>query len=169
MALRIDDAVYKTGVDTNTDKALLIAGSDGTNPQPITINSSGEMTTAASPRSAYEASLGSDNLTVDTHYLPSASGFLMDGYTDISLAGVMTTSGAASTLTVEVRNSLTGTWIDITPTGYELGTNSVGAVSITDATGNFCLNFDNLNVSLIRFKLIIDNATNTNELDFRAR
>jgi len=169
MAITIDDVVYKTGVSTDLGKAVLVAGSDGTNPQPLTINSSGEMTTAASPRAAYEASLGSNNLSVATHYLPSATGISLAGYRDVSLSGVMATAGTVSTLTIEVRNSSTGTWVDVTPAGYELVSNSVGLASITDATGNFCLNFDNLNVAYVRVALVIDNATNTNELDFRAR
>ena len=167
MALKIDDAVKRTGIDTDIDEGVLVLGSDGTNPQPISVNSSGEISANVTTIEPFLASYGVDALAIATYYYPSATGFDLDGYKDVSITGILTSTGA-TILTVEVINAVGGTWTDITMGGYNPVTNATGAASITKADTNFALDFDNLNKAFVRIKLDVGHATNTNEIDFRA-
>ena len=111
-------------------------------------------------------SLGSDNLAVDTHYLPSPAGLSMLGFKSVCFAGKLVTTGTTSTLTLEVRNTETGTWLTIA-NGYDAVAAAISA-SITNAlTAGFSWEFDDLNKGFFRLKLVIDNATNTNEIDMQ--
>jgi hypothetical protein len=111
-------------------------------------------------------SLGSDNLAVATHYLPSASGLSNLGFKSVCFTGKLTTSGTTSTLTMEVRNTESGNWYTVA-NGYDAVAAAVSA-SITNAlTSGFSWEFDDLNKGFFRLKLVIDNATNTNEIDMQ--
>lgn len=95
------------------------------------------------------------NLSAATRYYPSADGMPMAPYKDLSIQGEV--SGGV-TVTVEARQDDAGTWLDITPAGYELLTNTLGNASFVDT--NFIVDFDNLNMWRFRIRVVTSDATN---------
>lgn len=104
-----------------------------------------------------------------TFYYPSSTGAAMLPFKDLSLTGKIigdATPGTV-TLTVEVTNDedrAAGDWIDITMGGYRPDDDTSGNASITVSNGTetFAIDFDNLNYSYYRVKVVIAaSSTNT--------
>lgn len=100
-----------------------------------------------------ETLIDDSNLAVDTYYYTVT----MDNYKDLSLEFEL---DSVSTMTVEASNDNTfATPKDITLSGNELVSNTNGYPSFSNSDG--IVDFDNLNVTYVRVKLVISNATNT--------
>lgn len=95
------------------------------------------------------------NLAANTYYYPSSDGMPMAPFKDLSIQGEV--SGGV-TVTVEARQNVNGTWLDVTPAGYELLTNALGNANFVDT--NFILDFDVFNVWRYRIKVVTSDATN---------
>jgi hypothetical protein len=105
------------------------------------------------------------NLLVDT-YFPSADGISMLGFKSMSLSGALVDGGGtANVLTCEMRNHENGTWIPVT-IGVETVTGAAaGSISSATTPGTlFNWQFDDTNNMFFRFKLTVNDTTNTNEL-----
>jgi hypothetical protein len=89
----------------------------------------------------------------------------MLGYKSMSLSGELTDGGGtANVLTCEMRNTSTGTWIPVA-----IGVDTVAgsaAASISSAASGTLFNwqFDDFNGMYFRFKMVVNDTTNTNEL-----
>jgi hypothetical protein len=107
-----------------------------------------------------------DNLAANTYYYPSADGISMLGFKSMSLSGVLVHTGTTpSVLTCEMRNHENGTWIPVN-IGVETVTGAA-ATSISSATTpgtSYNWQFDDTNNMFFRFKLVVTETTNTNEL-----
>jgi len=105
----------------------------------------------------------STNLAAADNYFPSSTGLSMDGYRDLSLTGKFIDADGTVTLTVEALNdedATSGDWQQIY--GYDAKNNIVAnSWTITNGTLNFAIDFDNLNYSTVRFKVVNSGATNT--------
>ena len=109
------------------------------------------------------------NFTADTRYYPSSDGLSMDGYKNFSITGKFIEQDGTITMTVETTNGAgdaSPDWVQIY--GYDTKNNSIinsFAVTNTAAGGTtFAWDFDNLNHSAVRVKLvntIDDSASNT--------
>ena len=106
------------------------------------------------------------NRAADTYYFPSEAGLSMLGFKSLSLAGtLMDGGGVASVLTCEMRNIVTGLWIPVT-IGIDTVTGAPSAsLSSTTTPGTlFNWQFDDFNGMYFRFKEIVQDATNADEL-----
>lgn len=97
------------------------------------------------------------NFTADTRYYPSSDGLSMDGYKNFSITGKFIESDGQITMTVEATNdedSATADWVQIY--GYDTKNNSIiNSLYVDDsASTTFAIDFDNLNYSLVRVKIV---------------
>ncbi len=99
------------------------------------------------------------NLAADTYYYPSTEGMDFDEFDDLSIGFIL--SGGV-TLTIEAIQDeeveVSPTWIDITRAGFDITTASNGASNFIDSSK--ILDFDNLNVSKFRVKIVTSDNTN---------
>ena len=96
------------------------------------------------------------NLAAATYYYPSASGKTMGNKNNVSLDYEL--SGGV-TMTFEQRKSSSGSWKDITPSGYNLTDNTTGNASFVDVSGT--IDWDNLHTGMWRVKIVTSDATNS--------
>jgi len=113
--------------------------------------------------------LDTTNVTAATNYYPSTLGMSMDGFKDLSLTGKFIDADNTTTMTVEATNDEDATnadWVQVYgfDTKGNAMTNSVVAASTTTT---FAWDFDNLNYSLFRVKVV--NGDNTNTMIIKAR
>lgn len=103
------------------------------------------------------------NLAAATEYYPSAIGMSMDGFKDLSLTGKFIDADGTITMTIEATNdedSTNADWVQIY--GFDSNGNAmVNTITVTNGTVTYALDFDNLNYSLFRIKLVTSGATNT--------
>lgn len=115
--------------------------------------------------------LDTTNIAAATNYYPSSTGMSMDGYKDMSLTGKFIDADGTMTLTVEVTNdedTTNGDWIQIY--GYDSKNNTTAnSWSVTNGTLTFAVDFDNLNYSYYRIKMVNDGATNTGIIKMRRK
>jgi hypothetical protein len=94
-------------------------------------------------------------------YLPSASGWTMDGFKDMSLSLTL----KAATSTVECTNDSTGAnWYDVSQAGFDKMTNSAGDSSFgsyTAVTSTYFVDWSDVDSSLCRLKIVNDITTST--------
>ncbi len=102
-----------------------------------------------------------------TNYYPSATGMSLGGYKDFSLSGKMIDADGTMTLSLQATNDEDTTnadWIDISLSGIDgkTGINVIAsALTLTNATLTFGVEWKNLNYSSVRVVMINDGATNT--------
>jgi len=101
------------------------------------------------------------DLAAGTYYYPSEDdGMKVGRQTDLSLAFVL--SGGV-TLTLEAKteedDAVSSTWQDITKAGFNITNNSTGFASFVDISG--IVDWDNLNVTAWRAKIVTSDSTNT--------
>ena len=106
-----------------------------------------------------------DNITTSPSYFPSEDGLSMLGFKSMSLSGVLTDGGGtANVLTCEMRNLNTGTWITV-GIGVDTVTAAAAASLSSSAAGtSFNWQFDDFNGGYFRFKMVVNDTTNSNEL-----
>jgi len=91
----------------------------------------------------------------------------MDGYKDFSLSGKFIDADGTMTLSIEATNDEDTTnadWIDISLLGIDgkTGKNVIAAaMTVTNGTLTFGIEYNNLNYSNIRVKMVNNGATNT--------
>lgn len=107
-----------------------------------------------------EALVDTTNLAINTYYYPSSDGLPVDGYNSFCLDG-----NANANITYTIEGTINGTWKDITKACYNLLTDSTGAASFVNA--DFLLDLTKLNVSKIRLKAVVANATNVAKVFYR--
>ncbi len=118
-----------------------------------------------------ETIVNTTNIAAATNYYPSSIGMSMDGFKDLCLSGVLIDADNTTTLTVEVSNNLdpaTATFHQVYGFDSEANAN-VNSVAAVSDTKNFVLNFDDLNVAWVRFKLVTGDATNTARIFVRRK
>jgi hypothetical protein len=102
------------------------------------------------------------NTAAATTYFPSSTGMSMDGFKDMSITGIFTSTGIL-TFTVEVTNdedTTNANWIQI----YAFDTKNnaaVNSLAINNATATFAWDFDDFNYSNFRLKVVDASSTNT--------
>lgn len=104
------------------------------------------------------------NLAADTYYYPSSDGFELGNFKDISVQFGL--SGGV-TFTVEAKIDNSTDWLDITKAGCELNTDTSGNASFVDTDG--ILQFENLNVRNVRYKIVTSDTTNALQLHHRKK
>lgn len=116
-------------------------------------------------RSSYiqNSLIDTTNVAAGTAYLPSATGFSQDGFKDFSLTGKFIDADGTITMTVEITNDEDQVNADfIQVYGYDTKNNAVvNSWTVTNGTLTFAIDFDNLNYSYMRIKIVNDGATNT--------
>lgn len=95
------------------------------------------------------------NLAADTYHYPSATGRPMENFNNVSIHYVLT-GGVTFTLEAKIDDSTD--WVDITPAGFDLSTNTTGNASFIDLSG--IVAFDDLHVRHIRIVSVTSDATN---------
>lgn len=104
-------------------------------------------------------------------YYPSSAGMSQDGFKDFHLQFGIGDTGGIIGFTVEATtdDAASPDFIDITPAGYRLDTNTtgVGSIFVTSGTSTGMMDWDELNVSKVRVKLV--NNTATNSVQFHTR
>ena len=154
-----DDGAYSSGV-----KKTLILGKDGknmaspTNPLPVDAN-----VTPESSKYVPDAVVNTTNLAATTHYFPSSTGMEMGPYNHLSIGGELIDADGNITLSVEVANNsdpATAVWHQIY--GYDMINNTtVNQQAVASGTTSYFMDFEALNVTHVRFKVICSGATNT--------
>jgi len=113
--------------------------------------------------------LDTTNIAAATNYYPSSTGMSMDGYKNMSLSGKFIDADGTMTLTVEAMNdedTTNGDWVQVY--GYDTKNNVVATSwTVTNGTLTFAVDFDNLNYSYYRIKMVNDGATNTGIIKMR--
>jgi hypothetical protein len=118
-----------------------------------------------------ETIVNTTNIAAATNYYPSSTGMSMDGFKDLCLSGVLIDADNTTTVTVEVANNpdpATATFHQIYGFDSEANAN-VNSVAASSSTKSFVWNFDNLNATWVRFKLVTGDATNTVRLFARRK
>lgn len=106
------------------------------------------------------------NVAAGTAYYPSALGMSMDGFKDMSITGKII-EGDAVTDTIEVQatndeDTTNADWITLY--FYRVDTNAMANIITTGGvagTYTFAMDFDNINFTYYRVKLVTADATNT--------
>lgn len=123
--------------------------------------------TPESSKYVQDSLVDTTNVAADTNYYPSSTGMSMDGYKDFSLSGKFIDADGTMTLTVEATNDEDTTnadWVDISLLGIDSTTGIkviASAMTVTNGTLTFGIEYNNLNYSNIRVKMVNDGATNT--------
>ena len=103
------------------------------------------------------------NVSATTHYYPSSTGGVMDGYSDLSVSGKFIDADGTMTMTVEMMNdedSSSGDWIQVY--GYDDKNNTTtNSWSVTNGTLTFAISFKDANYKRYRVALVASGATNT--------
>lgn len=148
--------VYEVGINANTKAYDLSTDADKT------IN-----LTPESSKYVQDSLVDTTNVAAATNYYPSSTGMSMDGYKDFSLSGKFIDADGTMTLSIEATNDEDTTnadWIDISSSGIDgkTGINVIAAaMTVTNGTLTFGIEYNNLNYSNIRVKMVNDGATNT--------
>ena len=111
------------------------------------------------------------NLSVATHYFPSANGFSMDYLRDLSLSGKLLDADGILTFTMEVTNDEdvdNADWNTVKMFDDEAGA-LVSSVTVSSGTELFSLSMPNANYRYVRFALVVNGATNTVVMKGRAK
>lgn len=103
------------------------------------------------------------NLAATTHYFPSSTGMEMGPFNNLSIGGELIDADGNITLSVEVANNAdasTAVWHQVY--GYDLVNNTtVNQQAVASGTTSYFMDFEGLNVTHVRFKVICSGATNT--------
>lgn len=119
-------------------------------------------------RSSYvqDSLVDTTNVGAGTVYYPAATGMSMDGFKDMSLTGKIIEGDAVTdTISVEGTNDEDTThadWVQIY--GYDSKANAMSNLVTTGGvagTYTFAWEFDNLNYTYYRIKLVVADSTNT--------
>jgi hypothetical protein len=158
---------YTTEIDSGDDKLNhRVTVQDGVGVDTITESQRVTETDPARFGQVPEDISPADNLAAATYYYPSSDGLSMLGFKSMSLSGVLVHVGTtASVLTCEMRNHESGTWIPVA-IGVDTVT-AAAAASLSSATTpgtSFNWQFDDFNGMFFRFKLVVTETTNSNEL-----
>lgn len=144
--------VYEVGINGNTKSYDL--STDTTKVSDITPESS---------KYVPDAIVNTTNLAATTHYFPSSTGMEMGPYNNLSIGGELIDADGDITLSVEVANNAdasTAVWHQVY--GYDLVNNTtVNQQAVASGTTPYFMNFEGLNVTHVRFKVICSGATNT--------
>ena len=110
-----------------------------------------------------DAIVNTTNLAATTHYFPSSTGMEMGGFNHLSIGGELIDADGNITLSVEVANNSdasTAVWHQIY--GYDMINNTtVNQQAVASGTTSYFMDFEALNVTHVRFKVICSGATNT--------
>ena len=123
--------------------------------------------TPESSKYVQDSLVDTTNVAAATNYYPSSTGMSMDGYKDFSLSGKFIDADGTMTLSIEATNDEDTTnadWIDISLLGIDgkTGINVISAaMTVTNGTLTFGIEYNDLNYSNIRIKMVNDGATNT--------
>ena len=123
--------------------------------------------TPESSKYVQDSLVDTTNVAADTNYYPSSTGMSMDGYKDFSLSGKFIDADGTMTLSLQATNDEDTTnaeWIDISLLGIDgnTGINVIAsAMTVTNGTLTFGIEYNNLNYSNIRVKMVNGGATNT--------
>lgn len=123
--------------------------------------------TPESSKYVQDSLVDTTNVAAATNYYPSSTGMSMDGYKDFSLSGKFIDADGTMTLSIEATNDEDTTnadWIDISLLGIDskTGINVItSAMTVTNGTLTFGIEYNNLNYSNIRVKMVNNGATNT--------
>jgi hypothetical protein len=123
--------------------------------------------TPESSKYVQDSLVDTTNVAAATNYYPSSTGMSMDGYKDFSLSGKFIDADGTMTLSIEATNDEDTTnadWIDISLLGIDskTGINVItAAMTVTNGTLTFGIEYNDLNYSNIRVKMVNDGATNT--------
>lgn len=124
-------------------------------------------------RLAYVADslLDTTNIAAATNYYPSATGASMDGYGFLSSSFKFIDADGTMTLSFEFTNDEDTTNADwIQGYGYDVKNNVVAnSWTVTNGTLTGLVDFDNLNYSYFRVKMVNDGATNTGIIKIRRK
>ncbi len=103
------------------------------------------------------------DISAATHYYPSATGGIMDGFTDYSLTGKLIDADGTLTLTLEVSNDETAAGADWVPVYFYDDELNVLALqkTVTNGTELLALSLNNNNFRLYRWVVVASGATNT--------
>jgi len=190
-----DAAIYVNGSDgtkiTYSSNVLTIAGAGtpfasgdvyevGLNAQRKSYDATTDTTkvtnqTPESSKYVQDSLVDTTNVAAATNYYPSSTGMSMDGFKDMSLSGKFIDADGTMTLSVEFTNDEDTTnadWIDGSLTGIDVktGINVIaGGLTVTDGTLTFGLEYDNINFSHVRIKMVNDGATNTAIIKMRRK
>jgi hypothetical protein len=157
---------YTTEIDSGDDKLNhRVTVQDGVGVDIITESQRVTETDPARFGQVPEDISPADNLTTNPSYFPSEDGLSMLGFKSMSLSGVLTDGGGtANVLTCEMRNHESGTWIPVA-IGVDTVTAAAAASLSSSAAGtSFNWQFDDFNGMFFRFKLVVNDTTNSNEL-----
>lgn len=119
--------------------------------------------------------LDTTNVAAATGYYPSATGMSMDGFKDLSISGYIIQGDAVTdTIEVQVTNDEdpTDTTAWITTYAYSPKTDTnINIVTTGGVAGTyqFLLDFDNLNYTYFRIKLVTGDSTNTINIKSRRK
>ena len=123
--------------------------------------------TPESSKYVQDSLVDTTNVAAATNYYPSSTGMSMDGYKDFSLSGKFIDADGTMTLSIEATNdedTTSADWIDISLLGIDskTGINVINAaMTVTNGTLTFGIEYNDLNYSNIRVKMVNDGATNT--------
>jgi len=123
--------------------------------------------TPESSKYVQDSLVDTTNVAAATNYYPSSTGMSMDGYKDFSLSGKFIDADGTMTLSIEATNDEDTTnadWIDISLLGIDskTGINVItAAMTVTNGTLTFGIEYNDLNYSNIRVKMVNGGATNT--------
>ena len=110
-----------------------------------------------------DAIVNTTNLAATTHYFPSSTGMEMGPYNHLSIGGELIDADGNITLSVEVANNSdasTAVWHQIY--GYDMINNTtVNQQAVASGTTSYFMDFEALNVTHVRFKVICSGDTNT--------
>lgn len=123
-------------------------------------------------RSSYvQDSLADTTNSTGTVYYPSATFVSMDGFKDMSLTGKLIDADATTTMTVECSNDEDVTNADAVQVyGYDSKNNAmVNSIVAASTTTTFAWDFDNLNYSYFRVKVVYGDSTNTSVIKMRRK
>jgi len=103
------------------------------------------------------------NVTAASHYYPSSSGLLMEGYRDYSVSGKLIDADGTLTLTIEGMNdedTTSGDWIQLY--AYDDKNNvTTNSWSVTNGTLTYAISLNNCNYKYLRVVVVANGATNT--------
>ncbi len=148
--------VYEVGINANTKAYDISTDAD----KIIDL-------TPESSKYVEDSLVDTTDVAAATNYYPSATGMSLGGYKDFSLSGKMIDADGTMTLSLQATNDEDTTnadWIDITLSGIDgkTGINVIAsALTLTNATLTFGVEWKNLNYSSVRVVMINDGATNT--------
>lgn len=164
-------SAYKNGVATSifTTGDVYEVGINAQD-KAFNLSTNSQMSSVLNPESSkyvQDSLVDTTNVAAATNYYPSSTGMSMDGYKDFSLSGKFIDADGTMTLRIEATNDEDTTnadWIDISLLGIDskTGINVItAAMTVTNGTLTFGIEYNDLNYSNIRVKMVNNGATNT--------